>query len=81
MLSSIPVVGNIFRYKKNNVSNIVRVFLIQPREVSESNYYDTENYKPLLNQNEVMAATKAANNSGEGVILNDDQSLISFLDK
>ncbi|HFK3790580.1 TPA: type III secretion system outer membrane ring subunit SctC [Escherichia coli] len=81
LLSSIPVVGNIFRYKKNNVSNIVRVFLIQPREVSESNYYDTENYKPLLNQNEVMAATKAANNSGEGVILNDDQSLISFLDK
>jgi len=81
LLSSIPFVGNMFKYKKNNVSNIVRVFLIQPREVNESNYYESENYKPVLGKNEVMMVTKAESNSAGGVVLKDEQALVSFLNR
>lgn len=35
VLSSIPVIGNLFKYQSKNSSNMVRVFLIQPREVQE----------------------------------------------
>lgn len=44
-LSSIPVIGNVFKYKTSNISNIVRVFLIQPREIKESSYYNTADLK------------------------------------
>ena len=35
LLSSIPIIGNLFKYQSKNSSNMVRVFLIQPREVQE----------------------------------------------
>ncbi|WP_130833465.1 type III secretion system outer membrane ring subunit SctC [[Erwinia] mediterraneensis] len=35
LLGDIPWVGKLFRYQKTNESNMVRVFLIQPREIVE----------------------------------------------
>nr|WP_241391659.1 type III secretion system outer membrane ring subunit SctC [Yersinia frederiksenii]ULG19763.1 EscC/YscC/HrcC family type III secretion system outer membrane ring protein [Yersinia frederiksenii] len=41
LLGSIPLIGGLFRYEGSNSSNIVRVFLIQPREIDESQMHDT----------------------------------------
>lgn len=35
LLGSLPLVGGLFRYRSQNQSNTVRVFLIQPREISD----------------------------------------------
>lgn len=35
VLGSIPLIGGLFRYEGNSESNLVRVFIIQPREVTE----------------------------------------------
>ncbi|XBS70280.1 hypothetical protein ABK905_03155 [Acerihabitans sp. KWT182] len=35
MLGNIPLIGGIFRYKQESQSNTVRIFLIQPREITE----------------------------------------------
>jgi len=35
LLGDIPWIGGLFRYHKNHDSNMVRVFLIQPREITE----------------------------------------------
>lgn len=35
LLSDIPLIGGLFRYENQNESNVVRVFLIQPKEISE----------------------------------------------
>ncbi len=35
LLGDIPFIGGAFRYRKNHDANMVRVFLIQPREISE----------------------------------------------
>lgn len=34
-LAAIPLIGSLFRYKKDSQSNMVRIFLIQPREITE----------------------------------------------
>ncbi|HFR6434851.1 TPA: type III secretion system secretin MxiD, partial [Shigella flexneri] len=57
-LSSIPVIGNVFKYKTSNISNIVRVFLIQPREIKESSYYNTAEYKSLISEREIQKTTQ-----------------------
>lgn len=35
VLGSLPVIGHLFSYRSENISNLVRVFLIQPREIQE----------------------------------------------
>ncbi|WP_199154771.1 type III secretion system outer membrane ring subunit SctC [Chromobacterium sp. ASV23] len=35
LLGSLPVVGGLFRYRSQSLSNYVRVFLIQPREIDD----------------------------------------------
>lgn len=35
LLGDAPLVGKLFRYQRQNLSNTVRVFLIQPREITE----------------------------------------------
>ncbi|WP_213990317.1 type III secretion system outer membrane ring subunit SctC [Sodalis sp. dw_96] len=35
VLGSIPLIGGLFRYKQESQSNTVRIFLIQPREITE----------------------------------------------
>lgn len=35
LLGDIPLLGGLFRYDNRNQSNVVRVFLIQPKEISE----------------------------------------------
>ncbi|PRP70958.1 EscC/YscC/HrcC family type III secretion system outer membrane ring protein [Chromobacterium amazonense] len=35
LLGSLPVVGGLFRYRSQNQSNTVRLFLIQPREIGD----------------------------------------------
>ncbi|TFZ48690.1 EscC/YscC/HrcC family type III secretion system outer membrane ring protein [Serratia proteamaculans] len=35
LLGNIPIIGGLFRYSSQNKSNMVRVFLIQPREITE----------------------------------------------
>lgn len=36
VLGSIPLIGGLFRYKQDNQSNTVRIFLIQPREINDA---------------------------------------------
>jgi type III secretion system YscC/HrcC family outer membrane pore protein len=40
LLGDIPFLGGLFRYKRDNMSNTVRVFLIQPREISDPLFRD-----------------------------------------
>lgn len=35
LLGSIPLIGGMFRYKQDSQSNMVRIFLIEPREITE----------------------------------------------
>lgn len=49
-LGDLPVVGGLFRYRSTSMSNTVRVFLIQPREITE----------PLAQDASEFAATLAA---------------------
>ncbi|EKA3353935.1 type III secretion system secretin MxiD [Shigella flexneri] len=76
-LSSIPVIGNVFKYKTSNISNIVRVFLIQPREIKESSYYNTAEYKSLISEREIQKATQII--PSETTLLEDEKSLVSYL--
>ncbi|MFQ6283748.1 type III secretion system outer membrane ring subunit SctC [Yersinia enterocolitica] len=43
LLGSIPFIGGLFRYEGTNSSNVVRVFLIQPREIDENLMHDVNN--------------------------------------
>lgn len=43
VLGKIPLIGGLFSYEGSSTSNIVRVFLIQPREIDESKMYDVNN--------------------------------------
>ncbi|EAA2571265.1 EscC/YscC/HrcC family type III secretion system outer membrane ring protein, partial [Shigella sonnei] len=74
-LSSIPVIGNVFKYKTSNISNIVRVFLIQPREIKESSYYNTAEYKSLISEREIQKTTQII--PSETTLLEDEKSLVS----
>ncbi|AAL72331.1 type III secretion outer membrane protein MxiD [Shigella flexneri] len=76
-LSSIPVIGNVFKYKTSNISNIVRVFLIQPREIKESSYYNTAEYKSLISEREIQKTTQII--PSETTLLEDEKSLVSYL--
>ncbi|EKE5131176.1 type III secretion system secretin MxiD [Shigella flexneri] len=76
-LSSIPVIGNVFKYKTSNISNIVRVFLIQPREIKESSYYNTAEYKRLISEREIQKTTQII--PSETTLLEDEKSLVSYL--
>ncbi|EGT8640086.1 type III secretion system secretin MxiD [Shigella flexneri] len=76
-LSSIPVIGNVFKYKTSNISNIVRVFLIQPREIKESSYYNTAEYKSLISEREIQKTTQII--PSETILLEDEKSLVSYL--
>lgn len=76
-LSSIPVIGNVFKYKTRNISNIVRVFLIQPREIKESSYYNTAEYKSLISEREIQKTTQII--PSETTLLEDEKSLVSYL--
>ncbi|HCS3283974.1 TPA: type III secretion system secretin MxiD [Shigella flexneri] len=76
-LSSIPVIGNVFKYKTSNISNIVRVFLIQPREIKESSYYNTAEYKSLISESEIQKTTQII--PSETTLLEDEKSLVSYL--
>ncbi|EHX5423025.1 type III secretion system secretin MxiD [Shigella flexneri] len=76
-LSSIPVIGNVFKYKTSNISNIVRVFLIQPREIKESSYYNTAEYKSLISEREIQKTTQII--PSEITLLEDEKSLVSYL--
>ncbi|EFY4920461.1 type III secretion system secretin MxiD [Shigella dysenteriae] len=76
-LSSIPVIGNVFKYKTSNISNIVRVFLIQPREIKESSYYNTAEYKSLISEREIQKTTQII--PSETTLLGDEKSLVSYL--
>ncbi|EFQ0735791.1 EscC/YscC/HrcC family type III secretion system outer membrane ring protein, partial [Shigella flexneri] len=71
-LSSIPVIGNVFKYKTSNISNIVRVFLIQPREIKESSYYNTAEYKSLISEREIQKTTQII--PSETTLLEDEKS-------
>ncbi|HFT3346152.1 TPA: type III secretion system secretin MxiD, partial [Shigella flexneri] len=75
-LSSIPVIGNVFKYKTSNISNIVRVFLIQPREIKESSYYNTAEYKSLISEREIQKTTQII--PSETTLLEDEKSLVSY---
>ncbi|EFC6446406.1 type III secretion system secretin MxiD [Escherichia coli] len=75
--SSIPVIGNVFKYKTSNISNIVRVFLIQPREIKESSYYNTAEYKSLISEREIQKTTQII--PSETTLLEDEKSLVSYL--
>ncbi|EOM2049818.1 type III secretion system secretin MxiD [Shigella sonnei] len=76
-LSSIPVIGNVFKYKTSNISNNVRVFLIQPREIKESSYYNTAEYKSLISEREIQKTTQII--PSETTLLEDEKSLVSYL--
>ncbi|EOC1703443.1 type III secretion system secretin MxiD [Shigella sp. PNUSAE097114] len=76
-LSSIPVIGNVFKYKTSNISNIVRVFLIQPREIKESSYYNTAEYKSIISEREIQKTTQII--PSETTLLEDEKSLVSYL--
>ncbi|EGE1567258.1 EscC/YscC/HrcC family type III secretion system outer membrane ring protein [Shigella flexneri] len=76
-LSSIPVIGNVFKYKTSNISNIVRIFLIQPREIKESSYYNTAEYKSLISEREIQKTTQII--PSETTLLEDEKSLVSYL--
>ncbi|EFZ4161314.1 type III secretion system secretin MxiD [Shigella flexneri] len=76
-LSSVPVIGNVFKYKTSNISNIVRVFLIQPREIKESSYYNTAEYKSLISEREIQKTTQII--PSETTLLEDEKSLVSYL--
>ncbi|EFZ4552482.1 type III secretion system secretin MxiD [Shigella flexneri] len=76
-LSSIPVIGNVFKYKTSNISNIVRVFLIQPREIKESSYYNTAEYKSLISEREIQKTTQII--PSKTTLLEDEKSLVSYL--
>jgi type II secretory pathway component GspD/PulD (secretin) len=51
VLSSIPIIGNLFKYQSNNNSNMVRVFLIQPREVQEPLQPDASDFTRSMFKN------------------------------
>lgn len=42
VLGDIPLLGGLFRYEGTNASNVVRIFLIEPREVTEGLMHDTK---------------------------------------
>ncbi|WP_410012237.1 type III secretion system outer membrane ring subunit SctC [Sodalis sp. C49] len=47
-LGSIPLIGGLFNYKQNTQSNMVRIFLIEPREITEPLQSDASNVADSL---------------------------------
>lgn len=47
-LGDIPLIGGLFRYSNQNKSNTVRVFLIQPREITEPLAQDANEFAATL---------------------------------
>lgn len=43
VLGDIPLIGGLFRYEGTNASNVVRIFLIEPREVTEGLMHEAKN--------------------------------------
>lgn len=43
VLGDIPLIGGLFSYEGTNASNVVRIFLIEPREVTEKLMHDAKN--------------------------------------
>lgn len=50
-LGDMPLIGGLFRYESQNQSNVVRVFLIQPKEISDSLTPDADVFAAELMQN------------------------------
>lgn len=51
LLGDIPLIGGLFRYENQNQSNVVRVFLIQPKEISDPLTPDADVFVAELRQN------------------------------
>ncbi|HEC8710305.1 TPA: EscC/YscC/HrcC family type III secretion system outer membrane ring protein [Salmonella enterica subsp. enterica serovar Poona] len=51
LLGDIPLIGGLFRYENQNQSNVVRVFLIQPKEISDPLTPDADVFAAELMQN------------------------------
>ncbi|HHN9985984.1 TPA: type III secretion system outer membrane ring subunit SctC [Escherichia coli] len=51
LLGDIPLIGGLFRYENQNQSNVVRVFLIQPKEISDPLTPDADVFVAELMQN------------------------------
>ncbi|EBI9247889.1 TPA: EscC/YscC/HrcC family type III secretion system outer membrane ring protein [Salmonella enterica] len=51
LLGDIPLIGGLFRYENQNQSNVVRVFLIQPKEISDHLTPDVDVFAAELMQN------------------------------
>lgn len=49
-LGSIPIIGHLFSYEGNNESNVIRVFLIQPREVTELQMMSADTNKQKIHE-------------------------------
>ncbi|HHN9316215.1 TPA: type III secretion system outer membrane ring subunit SctC, partial [Escherichia coli] len=54
LLGDIPLIGGLFRYENQNQSNVVRVFLIQPKEISDPLTPDADVFVAELMQNSVI---------------------------
>ena len=51
LLGDIPLIGGLFRYENQNQSNVVRVFLIQPKEITDPLTPDADVFVAELMQN------------------------------
>ncbi|HCZ4708614.1 TPA: EscC/YscC/HrcC family type III secretion system outer membrane ring protein [Salmonella enterica subsp. enterica serovar Saintpaul str. CFSAN004144] len=51
LLGDMPLIGGLFRYENQNQSNVVRVFLIQPKEISDFLTPDADVFAAELMQN------------------------------
>ncbi|HIB0606260.1 TPA: type III secretion system outer membrane ring subunit SctC [Escherichia coli] len=69
LLGDIPLLGGLFRYDNRNQSNVVRVFLIQPKEISE----------PLTPDADVFAAELMQDSGIENNRL--DKWVLSYLNR
>lgn len=49
LIGSIPVIGNLFSYEGKNDNNVIRIFMIQPREVTEMEMPDSNSLQKDLN--------------------------------
>ncbi|QIU92583.1 type III secretion system outer membrane ring subunit SctC [Yokenella regensburgei] len=46
----LPLIGGLFRYSSQSKSNTVRVFLIEPREITASQYKDVSDFTNMLSK-------------------------------
>lgn len=49
-LGNIPLIGRLFRYNASNQSDMVRLFMIQPREITENEMNNAQDVKKNINK-------------------------------